>query len=136
MNAVPMRWIALALCSLGLALHLYTVIFRTSSGAGWPAVVLLLVSLLPYGVAAILASRPRWVVPATGAALACLATDLFVHYAVFVNPASSTAAIGLVVTPVWNLLVVGPAGAVVAWLAYSLWRRNFAQTAHVQRKAQ
>lgn len=104
-------------CGIGVALHLYTMAFKAEGGVSPFLVGLLLVSALPYGVAGWLATRPRWRVAALGAAVACLAADLYAHHSVFVAPQGSTAAIGLVVMPVANLLAIGPAGAGLLWLA-------------------
>lgn len=54
-----------------------------------------------------------------------LAADVFMHYSVFVAPKGSTAALGLLFMPLWNLLLIGPAGALLCWLAYRVagrWR--------------
>lgn len=109
----------LALCSAGVALHLYTAFFKAEGGMDAFAFLtgLLLWSCTPYAIAALLA-RGRCVVWGLGAAAACLAADLFMHYTVFVAPKGSTAALGLLFMPLWNLVVVGPAGALLFWLAH------------------
>jgi hypothetical protein len=42
--------------------------------------------------------------------------DLLTHYAVFHNPQGSTAVIGLVAMPLWNLVLLMPAGGALGWL--------------------
>jgi hypothetical protein len=37
------------------------------------------------------------------------------HYVVFVQPTGSTAALGLLFMPLWNLLLLGPIGLLVVW---------------------
>lgn len=110
---------ALALCGAGVALHLYTALFKAEGGMGAIAFLigLLLWSCAPYAIAALLAQGRR-VLWGLGAAAACLVADGFMHYSVFVAPKGSTAALGLLFVPLWNLLVVGPAGALLCWLAY------------------
>lgn len=111
------KTMTLALCGAGVALHLYTAVFKAEGGLGAVAFLigLLLWSCTPYAIAAVLA-RGRHAVWGLGAAAACLAADLFMHYTVFVAPKGSTAALGLLFMPLWNLLVVGPAGALLCWL--------------------
>lgn len=111
--------VALALCGVGVVLHLYTALFKAEGGMDAIAFLigLLLWSCSPYAIAALLA-RGRRVLWGLGAAAACLAADVFMHYSVFVAPKGSTAALGLLFMPLWNLLVIGPAGALLCWLAY------------------
>lgn len=110
---------ALALCGAGVVLHLYTALFKAEGGMGASAflVGLFLWSCAPYAIAALLA-RGRRVWWGLGAAAACLAADVFMHYSVFVAPKGSTAALGLLFMPLWNLLVVGPAGALLFRLVH------------------
>lgn len=124
----PVKMTTLALCGLGVALHLYTAIFKAEGGMGAIGflVGLLLWSCTPYALAAMLALARR-PVPGLGAAASCLVADLFMHYSVFIAPRGSTAALGLLFMPLWNLLFVAPAGALLFWLAHRvLARRNAA----------
>ncbi len=121
---------ALMLCAAGVALHLYTAVFKASADAGASTflVGLWLFSCAPYGIAAVLVRRrrPVW---ALGAAAASLAADVFMHYSVFIAPKGSTAALGLLFMPLWNLLVIGPAGALVFGFALWAWgQRSGGQT--------
>ena len=45
------------------------------------------------------------------------ALDLLAHYDVFVNPTSSTAALALLVVPLWSALLFAPTVMLIAWLA-------------------
>ena len=112
--------IALLASAAGALLHLYTAAFKATGGLSLFLAGLVLLSCLPYAIATSLASRPRTSVLGLGAALACLVVDVCIHYAIFVAPKSSTAAVGLVVTPLLNLLVAGPLGALVFWLGARL----------------
>lgn len=119
---------ALALCGAGAALHLYTVVFKAAGGeegAGASAFLigLWVFSCAPYAISAWLA-RGRWAAWALGAAAACLVADLYMHYSVFVAPAGSTAALGLLFMPLWNLVIIGPAGALLAGAVHWAWRRK------------
>lgn len=116
--------VALAACAAGALLHLYTAVFKAEGGPSLFLAGLVLLSLAPYAVAALLARRPRGGPLALGFALASLLADGYMHYAVFVAPKSSTAALGLLFMPIWNLLVVGPAGAALAWLGHRLLVRS------------
>lgn len=70
---------------------------------GWSSFLLGLVafSLSPYALAAAVAwwFRPAALLPALGFAAAALAGDLYMHYAVFIAPMGSTAALGLLIMP-------------------------------------
>ena len=116
---------ALALSAAGVGLHLYTAFFKAEGGMGAvPFLIgLFLWSCTPYAVAAVLAWSRR-TVWALGAAAACLAADVFMHYAVFVAPKGSTAALGLLFMPLWNLVAIGPAGALLFWLAHWIFGRQ------------
>lgn len=116
---------ALTLCAAGVALHLYTVFVKADGGTGVGAFLigLFLWSCAPYAIAAVLAWR-RLTPWGLGAAAACLAGDVFMHYSVFVAPKGSTAAIGLLVMPFWNLVAIGPAGALLFWLAHRIFGRQ------------
>ncbi len=70
---------------------------------------------MPYAVAALL---PKLRLPpaiGAGYAMAALTGDLYMHYAAFLRPRSSTAALGLLLMPLWNLVLIGPIGAASAW---------------------
>ena len=108
-----------------MALHAYTAVFKASADAGAVAflVGLWIWSCVPYGACVLLVRwrRPVW---GCGAAAASLAADMFMHYSVFIAPKGSTAALGLLFMPLWNLLIIGPAGALVLGLASWAWCRR------------
>lgn len=109
----------------GVLLHLYTVIFQADGGLSLFGLGLLAYSLVPYAVAVALACYRRAAAGATGYATGALAGDLYMHYLVFIAPTSSTAALGLLVAPFWNLVLLGPIGALVGWaVAQLLGRRH------------
>jgi hypothetical protein len=107
--------LAFGLCAAGLALHLYTVAFKSSGGFNVFLVALFFWSCTPYAIAAVLARFKRTQALAAGAAAACLVGDAVMHYGVFIAPKGSTAALGLLFMPMWNLVAVGPLGALLAW---------------------
>ncbi|WP_334189442.1 hypothetical protein [Noviherbaspirillum sp.] len=115
MQASRLSSIALAVSGVGLALHLYTVIFKAGGELSFFLVALFLWSCAPYAVGAGLSWFVRTQVIAFGAVSACLVADAFMHYSVFIAPKSSTAALGLIFMPLWNLVAVGPLGALLAW---------------------
>lgn len=123
--SIALKPITLALCGAGVALHLYTTVFKAEGGMGAIAFLigLLLWSCAPYATAAVLA-RGRRAVWGMGAAAACLVADGFMHYSVFIAPKGSTAALGLLFMPLWNLLVIGPAGALLLWLVQRVLGRS------------
>jgi hypothetical protein len=99
----------------GVLLHLYTVIFQADGGLSLFGLGLLAYSLVPYAVATALARYPRTAAGATGFATGALVGDLYMHYLAFIAPMSSTAALGLLVAPFWNLVLLRPVGAAIGW---------------------
>ena len=99
----------------GCLLHLYTFAFKAEGGWSLFVVGLFAFSLTPYAVAAMLARFGRMASSALGFAAGALIGDLYMHYSVFIAPKGSTAALGLLFMPLWNLLVIGPGGALIGW---------------------
>lgn len=113
----PIGQAAMVLCAAGGLLHLYTALFKADGGGMLGFVGLLLAwSYLPYALCVAMAVRKHWFAAAFGGALTSLAFDAGMHHAVFIAPKSSTAALGLLFMPMWNLLLMMPAGAIVATL--------------------
>ena len=109
----------------GCLLHLYT--FTLKADGGWSLFVvgLFAFSLTSYALAAMLARFGRMASSALGFAAAALIGDLYMHYSVFIAPKGSTAALGLLFMPLWNLLVIGPGGALIGWaMARFIGRRS------------
>jgi hypothetical protein len=113
---------------LGGLLHLYAVTFKSEGEFNAEAAafltVLFLWSLAPYATWLSVALIKKQPAPAVGACLATLAADLYWHYSVFIAPQASTAALGLLVAPFWNLVLVGPLGAAVSWPVVSFVSRR------------
>ena len=80
--------------------------------------------LIPYAVLYVLAPRLTNPWPAIGAGIAALAIELGVRASVFIWPGGSTAAIALVISPIYILLIAMPAGGALGWIAGALWRRH------------
>jgi hypothetical protein len=110
--------ITLIVCGAGVLLHLYTVTFKSEGGVSALLVGLLLLSRSPYAVAAALSRSHRGRLLGLGGAAVSWLADISMHYAVFVAPKGSTAALGLLVMPIWNLVAIWPAGAVLLWFAH------------------
>ena len=99
----------------GVLLHTYTMVFVAEGGMSGFLVGVFLWSCLPYAVASLLPSiQVKPGIPA-GFAFGTLFGDLFMHYSAFISPKGSTAALGLLFMPLWNLALLGPLGALVAW---------------------
>jgi hypothetical protein len=108
----PSRVIALVLLLFGVCLHTYVEAVKSSSFSTgfW------LLSLSPYIVAALLLFAFRKPHMAAGALILPAIFDLGSYYSAFIDPQSSTASLGLLFVPIWNLLLFGPLGAAVGWL--------------------
>ncbi len=125
MNITPTLWrLTQFSCVLGVMLHLYTAIFHAEGRQSVYLFVWFLWSCAPYVVALALLLLVKKPTLALGFGAASLCFDIFMFISVFVRPTSSTAALGLVVMPFWNLILFGPAGALVVWLAVMALLRN------------
>lgn len=111
--------VAVALiCLAAASLHLGVMVFKSDPATReLPFLIgLWCWSMLPYLLGAggwLWRGRPLL---AMGAVVACIAVDGLMHHAVFHAPAGSTAALGLLVAPLLNLVVSLPAGSALAWL--------------------
>jgi hypothetical protein len=111
--------VTLLVVGLGAVLHVCTT-FRSGGkeldfeGAAFLG-GLLLWSCLPYVIWTSLAVIKEHSAMALGAATGTLGFDLYMHYGVFIAPTSSTAALGLLFAPFWNLVLFGPLGAAIEW---------------------
>jgi hypothetical protein len=101
----------------GTGLHLATALFLGSGGAGFRA-GLCVWSLTPYAVLALAMRRGAGIGLFTGALLILL-LDTATFWSVFVAPSNSTAALNLLVAPLWNLLLVAPLA-----IAVDVWHRR------------
>jgi hypothetical protein len=110
-----------------LALHSYQAFFDgsldTQSGRLAFVAGLFAWSMFPYLLLSALFLRPAWKMAASLAALAVLLGDCWMHWAVFFDSTSSTAVLGLLWMPPWNLLLVGPGALLAIWLAKKIFRR-------------
>jgi hypothetical protein len=107
----PARVIALVLMLFGLVLHTFTWTIKSThfSVGFW------LLSLSPYIAAACLyfwAHKPH---AAAGALFLPALFDAGNYYSVFVDPQSSTAALGMLFVPLLNIGILVPIGATVGW---------------------
>ena len=102
----------------GVALHLYTATFQAEGGPSLFLVGLFLWSCAPYAVSLVLLLLARKPVLAMGYGATSLGFDIYTFVTVFVRPSSSTAALGLIAIPFWNLVLFGPAGALIAWVIF------------------
>ena len=114
------RAVFFALLAFGLLLHTYThAVMAESFYAGfW------LWSISPYLLTAVLSLHILSPLAAACALVLPVAADIATYYGVFIAPTSSTAAVGLVATPLWNLLVLLPLGAFIGWY----WNRRQKRT--------
>jgi hypothetical protein len=107
----------------GLVLHTFTWTVMASyfSAGYW------LLSVSPYIAAAILYfvfGKPH---AAAGALILPALMDAGAYYSAFVDPRSSMAGLGLLVVPIWNILLLVPIGAATGWWV----GRRVAMTTHM-----
>ena len=110
---VPPHFSVIAITAIGAALHAYASLWQATGG---PSLGFFLWGLTPYFLCLFVAMSSKSPTPASVGAVIALLFDLLAHYSVFVHPTSSTAALALVVTPLWNTLVFAPLGILVTWL--------------------
>lgn len=108
------RRLAIGFIVCGVLLHAYTALFVAAGGLSPFRLGLVLWSWVPYALGGALIKRN--VGAAAGAALFVLAADGLGFYLAFVNPQGSTSSLVLLFMPMWNLLLVGPVGALLGWL--------------------
>lgn len=106
------------IAGVGALLHGYVALFKADGGFSPFLLGLLLMSWLPYVIAAGIARATKRAVFGLGFAAASLGADLLMHYSVFIAPKGSTAALGLLFMPIWNLVLVGPLGGIVFWAVH------------------
>lgn len=106
---------AIVIGALGMILHFGVGAFGLSGGHYLFTSGLMAWSWLPYIVGLWLASTLRSPIIAFCGMLPALIFDATNVYVVFVAPTSSTAALGLLWVPLWNLLIVEPVGLAVGW---------------------
>lgn len=122
--APPMaRGLAPIPIAIGVLLHAYAVLFLAEGPFGLFHVGIFLWSCLPYAVCVVL-WKVGWTAPSAFGACFAVAADLWMHYQVFIAPGGSTAALGLLFIPLWNLAIFVPLGALLGWWISTRWGRR------------
>ena len=123
--ASPMaRGLATIPIAIGVLLHAYTVLFLAEGAFGFFQIGIFFWSCLPYAICVVM-WKYGWTAPAAFGATFAGAADLWMHYQVFVAPRGSTAALGLLFMPLWNLFIVVPLGALLgSWIGKRWGRRK------------
>jgi hypothetical protein len=117
--AVPHPWVLVAV-AFAIALHWY---IGSQADAAKFSFGFLAWALSPYVVALALSSFKATRIAAVAGAVAALCVDALTFHSVFIRPTSSTAAIALLFSPLWNLLIFVPG---TTWLAWKLRSRGSA----------
>lgn len=102
---------AYALLTLGFALQTYVTFFEASKLhlGFW------LWGLSPYFVGGVLLFLLRQPQATVGALAIPVVMDTVNFYSVFLSPQGSTAALGYIFVPLWNLVVFVPLGGLIGW---------------------
>ena len=101
---------------LGVCLHIFTVFVNSSEGITSFSLGLMAWSIVPYIICLLILRSVGTPIKATGASLLILIMDAWIYAEVFIIPSSSTAAIGLIFMPFWNMVLVIPIGCFFGWL--------------------
>ena len=101
------KLLAFLFCVCGVLLHLYTLRHWREGGKDIYMLGQLITaeSCVPYLVVAVLAIFNRTCTVALGAGIAVLLSDLVMHYLAYIDHFLS----------IYNLLLIGPAGGLLAW---------------------
>ena len=112
------RWrhVAWAVCAAAVVLHVVTAFVMSAGPVGAFTLQLFVFSCLPYLAMFVLATSLKQPIPGATGASAALVADAAMFWSVFVQPKGSTAALGLLFMPVWNLLAIAPAAAAMAFV--------------------
>lgn len=105
MNHTRIQQVIYVLIAFGVALHLKEAFWESSEPLSTFSIGIFLWSLAPYMV--ILTLR-KWLYGALCAVVLVFIVDLWIYLEVFVFPGSSTASLGLLFIPLWNLLLTIP----------------------------
>ncbi|MGQ5523880.1 hypothetical protein ACUHMQ_11530 [Chitinimonas sp. PSY-7] len=111
----PVRNTALLAAFFGLVLHAYIALNEVALDFNPCLIGFFICSCAPYVIAAAVAHKSTMPILGFGAAVGGLIFDLSIYYTVFSASKASTTAIIYLVAPPINLLVVGPASALMAW---------------------
>ena len=114
--ALILRISALTIIVAGMLLHTYTGFFKTDGEISFFTLKVIGLSWLPYLVCLVFAIAIRNpLIPLCGTILPFI-LDLMMYDSVFIHPTSSTAAIGLLFMPLWNLVLFMPIGLLAGFL--------------------
>jgi hypothetical protein len=116
MNTGKWQRIAWVVCAAALALHAVTAFVMSAGPVGTFTLQLFAFSCAPYLAMLVLATPLKQPIPGAAGASAALLADAAMFWSVFIQPKGSTAALGLLFMPIWNLLVIAPAVAAVAFV--------------------
>jgi hypothetical protein len=98
----------------GIALHVSTAFFQSSEGVNAFTLSLMAWSIAPYLVPLVMLPMNQ-AKKSLGFLTAVLIIDVWTYFDVFIFPSKSTAAIGLLFAPLFNLIIFGPLGCLLAW---------------------
>lgn len=104
--------------SLGLMLLVWEFTLQASRHSLELSALILLWSIVPFGLALLMGRSLRLRVFAVGFVSAIFLTTLFGHFLYFVAPDESGSSWGLIFIPLFNLIAVGPSGGLIAWFVF------------------
>jgi hypothetical protein len=110
------RYLAWGVCAAAVALHAMTAFVMSAGAVSASTLGFFALSCAPYLAMLALATWLKQPIPGAAGASAAMLADVTMFWSVFIQPKGSTAALGLLVMPFWNLLVIAPAVAAAAYL--------------------
>jgi len=103
----PIDRVAMSFVAFGFLFHTYIHVAK----AEWFSVGFWLWAVSPYLVALIILLRFRNAHATIGALVFPIVVDMAMYHSVFVSPRGSTAGLGMLFAPLWNLVLFVPLGA-------------------------
>ena len=101
---------------LGACLHIFTAFVNSSERFTSFSLGVMAWSIVPYIICLIILRSVDAPIKALGASLLILIMDAWIYAEIFISPSSSTAAIGLLFMPFWDMVLVIPIGCLFGWL--------------------
>jgi len=99
----------------GLSLQTYQLVFLSDGPMNSFLLGLIAWSIAPYIICGVILFGFHRSWPSAIGSFLVLAADLAMHHSVFIKPAGSTAAVGLVFMPIVNLAFILPVGLLIGW---------------------
>lgn len=121
------RYAIYVILFLGACLHIFTTFVNSSGGITGFSLGVMLWSIVPYIICLIILRSVGTPIKVLGSSLIILIMDAWMYEEVFISPSSSTAALGLLIMPFWNMVLFIPIGCLLGWFAEKYFKIDITQ---------